>query len=123
MAQKMVKVSIPFEALVASIANLSLTEKHLLGESLAELRETRADYQAEIAPLLDETVVELKRQVASLLDTLPETKLAVVFDFVRFLTEQEQQLDWLNIQSQSVTYQEWIGNDNDIYDEIFAEPN
>ena len=88
MTQKMVKVLISFEALMASVANLNLTEKHLLREFLAEqisqveLRETRADYQAEIAPLLDETAIELKRQVASLLDILPETKLAVVFDFV-----------------------------------------
>ena len=136
MTQKMVKLLIPFESLVDSITKLSLAEKRLLGELLAEhmtqaeaepptvqteIREARPVYPVEAAPLLDEHIVELKRQVASLLDTLPETKLAVVFDFVQFLNEQERQMDWMNAQRQSAAYQEWAGSDNDIYDEIFAD--
>ncbi len=128
MIQKTVRLLIPFESLVDSITKLSLAEKRLLGELLAEpptvqteIREARPVYPAEAAPPLDEHIVELKRQVASLLDTLPETKLAVVFDFVQFLTEQERQINWMNAQRQSATYQEWAGSDNDIYDKIFAD--
>ena len=65
-------------------------------------------------------VVQLKRQITSLLDALPEPKLAAVFDFVQFLAERNLQAAWLSAQSQSAAYQEWIGSDNDIYDEVFA---
>jgi len=136
MTQKTVKLLIPFESLVDSISKLSLTEKRLLWELLAEqiaqaeaetstaqteLREAQADYQIETVPPLDEHTVELKHQVVSLLDTLSEAKLAVIFDFVQFLAEQGQEVDWMNAQSQSAAYQEWVGSDNDIYDEVFAD--
>ena len=89
MTQKMVRLLIPFESLVDSITKLSLAEKRLLGALLTEhltqaeaepptvqteIREARPVYPVEAAPPLDEHIVELKRQVASLLDTLPETK-------------------------------------------------
>jgi hypothetical protein len=65
--------------------------------------------------------VQLKRQITSLLDALPEPKLAVIFDFVQFLAERDLQAAWLSAQSQSAAYQEWAGSDNDIYDEVFAD--
>ena len=65
--------------------------------------------------------VQLKRQITSLLDALPEPKLAVVFDLVQFLTERDLQAAWMSAQSQSAAYQEWIGSNNDIYDEVFAD--
>jgi hypothetical protein len=37
------------------------------------------------------TAIELKRELVSLLDTLPEPKLAVVFDLAQFLAERELQ--------------------------------
>jgi len=66
-------------------------------------------------------VVQLRRQITSLLDALPESKLAVVFDFVQFLAEREPQAAWISAQSQSAAYQEWVGSDNDICDEVFAD--
>ena len=63
----------------------------------------------------------LKSQIASLLDTLPNPKLAVVFDFVQFLAERELQTAWLNAQSKSAAYQEWLDSSNDIYDELYAD--
>jgi len=30
------------------------------------------------------------------------------------------QMAWLNAQIQSASFQEWLGSDNDIYDEVFA---
>lgn len=127
MTQKMVKLLLSFESLVDSITQLSQIEKRLLWELLAEqltqaeIRETHADYQVEGVVLLDEHFIELKQRVTSLLDTLPEAKLGVVFDFVQFLSEQERQIDWMNAQRQSAAYQEWTGSDNDIYDELFAD--
>ena len=64
---------------------------------------------------------QLKRQITSLLDILPETKLTVVSDFVRFLAEPDLQAAWMGAQSQSAAYQEWVSSDNDIYDEVFAD--
>jgi hypothetical protein len=66
-------------------------------------------------------VVQLKHQIASVLDALPESKLVIVLDFVEFLAERELHAGWLNAQSQSATYQEWVSSDNDIYDEVFAD--
>ena len=67
------------------------------------------------------TTAQLQQEIASLIPILHEPKLAVVFDFVRFLVEHESQTAWLNAQSQSLAYQQWVGPDNDIYDEVFAD--
>ncbi len=67
------------------------------------------------------TAVQLTREITSLLDALPEPRLAVVFDFVQFLVERDLQAAWLSAQSQSAAYQEWVGSDNDVYDEVFAD--
>ena len=67
------------------------------------------------------TATQMKNQLSSLLDVLPESKLEVVFDLVQFLAERQAQADWLNAQSQSTAYQEWLGPENDIYDEVFAD--
>ena len=67
------------------------------------------------------TAVQLKHQITSLLNALPEPKLTVVFDFVQFLTERELQAAWIIAQSQSAAYQEWVGSDDDIYDAVFAD--
>jgi hypothetical protein len=67
------------------------------------------------------TATQLKHDITSLLDILPEPKLAVVFDFVQFLADRELPADWLSAQSQSTAYQEWVSSDNDIYDELFAD--
>jgi exoribonuclease R len=67
------------------------------------------------------SAVQLKGQITTLLNTLPAPKLATVFDFVQFLTERELQTAWMSAQSQSAAYQEWLGSDNDVYDEVFAD--
>ena len=67
------------------------------------------------------TITQMKYQITTLLDALPEPKLAAVFDFAQFLAERELQAGWLNAQSQSAVYQEWVSRDNDIYDEVFAD--
>jgi hypothetical protein len=67
------------------------------------------------------TVAQLQQEITALLPNLPELKLAAVSEFVRFLVACEPQTAWLNAQSQSRTYQEWVGPDNDIYDQVFAD--
>jgi hypothetical protein len=62
---------------------------------------------------LNMTATQLKDKITSLLDALPEAKLAVAFDFVQFLAERELQMAWLNAQSQSAAYQQWLGSDID----------
>ena len=61
--------------------------------------------------------VQLKHCITSLLDTLPESQLAVVFDFMQFLRESDLPPVWMNAHRQSAAYQEWVGSENDIYDE------
>jgi hypothetical protein len=67
------------------------------------------------------TVAQLQQEITSLIPMLPEPELTVVFDFVRSLVEREPQTAWLNAQKQSRAYQEWVGSDNDIYDQVFAD--
>ena len=40
--------------------------------------------------------VQLKREITSMLDALPEPKLAVIFDFVQFLAERDLQAAWIS---------------------------
>ena len=80
MTQKMVSQFIPFESLVDSIKKLGPAEQRLLWELLdeqmdqAEIREACLAYQIEAEDSPSQSALELKRQVASLLDILPETK-------------------------------------------------
>ena len=67
------------------------------------------------------TVAQLQQEITSMLPNLPEPKLAAVSEFVRFLIEREPETTWFNAQSQSRAYQEWVGPDNDIYDQVFAD--
>ena len=67
------------------------------------------------------TRLELKEQIASMLDKLPEPKLEVVFDFVQFLADRDASADWMSVQSQSAAYQEWVSSADDIYDEVFKD--
>ncbi len=64
---------------------------------------------------------ELKEIIFTVLDTLPEDKLVLVSDFVQFLAERELQASWINAQSQSKAYQEWVSDENDVYDKLFAD--
>jgi len=48
------------------------------------------------------TVTQLKYQITTLLDALPEPKLAVVFDLAQFLAERELQASWINAQSHNL---------------------
>jgi len=66
-------------------------------------------------------VTQVKYQLTSLLDALPESKLAVVLDLVQFLLERDLQAGWANAQNQSAIYREWVGGDNDVYDEVFGD--
>jgi hypothetical protein len=85
------------------------------GDAEVKTMSTAIDQQQPI------TAAQLKVQITSLLDTLPDPELAAVLDFVQLLAEREQQAAWMNAQSQSAAYQEWLDSGNDIYDEVFAD--
>lgn len=52
---------------------------------------------------------------------MPCQPSAFVVYYVQFLAERDLQAAWISAQSQAVAYQEWIGSDNGIYDEVFAD--
>lgn len=61
------------------------------------------------------------RQVSE--DQIFERALDILFALTDLLGEgkDEPSLDWLNAQSQSAAYQEWLSDDNSIYDELFSD--
>ncbi|NUM44140.1 MAG: hypothetical protein HUU38_05490 [Anaerolineales bacterium] len=67
------------------------------------------------------TPLEMKKQITSLLDSLTDTKLAVILDFTQYLAERDTASDWLTTQMQSKAYQDWTSEENDVYDEGFTE--
>jgi hypothetical protein len=140
MTQETVNFLIPFKTLAEAISGLSLEEKRHLWQLLAgqiakaeaqtkeqpstaqtEIQETRVAYQAEDDVSINEHTTRLRHEIMSLLDVLPESKLAVVFDLVHFLAERESQTAWMNAQSQATVYQEWVGSDNDIYNDCLKD--
>ncbi len=66
------------------------------------------------------TNFEMKEKIAELVDTLPDMKLAALLDFLEFLYVRETASDLLLMQVQSNTYQKWVSEENDIYDQVFA---
>ncbi len=67
------------------------------------------------------TVLEMKQQVYALIDTLPATTLTFILDLLQFLMERETATDFMEMQMQSDAYREWVGEENDVYDQVFAD--
>jgi len=63
----------------------------------------------------------MKREVIGLMDRMPEATVSTVYDFVQFLTERQDHDRWAHAQTQSAAYRDWVGADNDVYDEVFAD--
>ena len=66
------------------------------------------------------TAVEMKKQIYNLVDTLSIPQLILVYEFVQFVAQREN-TPWMDAQLRSSAYQEWVGSENDIYDEVFAD--
>ncbi len=66
------------------------------------------------------TTLEMKEKISELVDILPEAKIGVLLDFLEFLYDREKASDLLSMQMQSDAYQEWVNDENDIYDQVFA---
>jgi hypothetical protein len=62
----------------------------------------------------------LRKKAEELLKQLPEKKLNVAFDFLNYLNERGEAEDILKLQMTSRGYQEWLGDENDIYDKVFG---
>jgi len=67
------------------------------------------------------TVLEMKQQVYALIDTLPATTLTFILDLLQFLMERETATDFMEMQMQSDAYREWVGEENDVYDQVFTD--
>jgi len=67
------------------------------------------------------TVLEMKQQVYALIDTLPATTLTYILDLLQFLMERETATDFMEMQMQSDAYREWVGEENDVYDQVFTD--
>lgn len=46
--------------------------------------------------------------------------MALVFDFLQFVMQREVAAELLSMQMQSDAYREWLGQENDVYDQVFA---
>lgn len=67
------------------------------------------------------TAVQIRQEIVTLVQRLPDSKLPDVFDFVRDLVDDVCQASWFEAQSHSQAYLDWVGAENDIYDEVFTD--
>ncbi len=65
--------------------------------------------------------MDCKQRLVEILDSIPENKLEALLDFASYLKDKGQAEDFLRMQSRSMAYREWLGSDNDIYDEVFKD--
>ena len=63
----------------------------------------------------------VRQRLDAILESLPETKLEAVLDFVSQLKDTgiEGTEDFLEMQMNSHAYGDWLGSESDIYDEVF----
>ncbi len=66
------------------------------------------------------TLLEMKQQMHTMVDSLSEIKLALALDFLQFLTQHDTAAELLWMQMHSDAYREWLGEENDVYDRVFA---
>ena len=65
--------------------------------------------------------LEAKQRLDEIINLLPENKLKSVIDFASYLKDREETEELLRIQMSSKAYLDWIGSENDIYDEVFKD--
>ncbi|MBM3239026.1 hypothetical protein FJZ31_22260 [Candidatus Poribacteria bacterium] len=66
------------------------------------------------------TTIEMQQQIQRAIATFPEHKLKGVLEFVNYLAEHNLPEDF-QMQMSSTAYQEWLSEENDIYDEVFKD--
>ncbi|MBI5471639.1 MAG: hypothetical protein HY961_04780 [Ignavibacteriae bacterium] len=66
------------------------------------------------------TAAAKRKQAEQCLKELPMQKLEVALDFLRYLKEREQAEDMFRLQTTARGYEDWLSEENDIYDEVFA---
>lgn len=65
--------------------------------------------------------LEFQQKFETIIRILPDVKLNAVMDFANYLIEREEAAEFLKIQTNSKAYQEWLGSENDIYDDLFKD--
>ena len=65
----------------------------------------------------------LKRKLNVLINELPETKLQILYELACFFQSRRsrESQDFFRMQMSSKAYEEWLGSENDIYDEVFGD--
>lgn len=66
------------------------------------------------------TTIEMQKQIQRTIATFPDHKLKGVLEFVKYLAEYDLSEDF-QMQMSSTAYQEWLSEENDIYDKVFKD--
>lgn len=66
-------------------------------------------------------VLEAKRRLDEIVNSLPESKLELIIDFASYLKDKEEAEELWRMQMTSQAYSEWLSSENDIYDEVFKD--
>ena len=64
-------------------------------------------------------VLEAKQKLEEIISILPESKLNEIIDFAGYLRDREEAVELLRMQMSSNAYLDWLGSENNIYDEVF----
>ena len=64
---------------------------------------------------------DAKDRLVEIIDSLPSSKLEVVLDFATYLKERANSEDFTWMQINSNAYDEWLGSENDVYDQVFHD--
>ena len=67
------------------------------------------------------SILEYQQEFENIAKLLPENKLSVIIDFANYLKEKVEEETPIEIQRTSNAYQEWLSNENNIYDELFKD--
>ena len=67
------------------------------------------------------SILEYQLEFENIAKLLPENKLSVIIDFANYLKEKVEEETPIEIQRTSNAYQEWLSNENNIYDELFKD--
>ena len=66
-------------------------------------------------------ITEAKEKLDEIISVLSENRLKEVIDFASYLRSKEETEELFEMQISSKTYMDWLGPENNIYDEVFKD--
>jgi len=60
-----------------------------------------------------------KKRIYEIIELLPNDMLKEILDFATYLKEKAYREDYSQLQNKSYSFEEWVSDENDIYDEVF----